>query len=86
MVVKTITIKESAYEVLKTWKRPGDSFSDAIERMGKKKVTAKDIFGIGKDLNMNTEQFKKEIKNNKEKFNKSWEERKNALTRQLSSN
>ncbi|MFB6209158.1 MAG: antitoxin VapB family protein, partial [Candidatus Nanohaloarchaea archaeon] len=34
MATKSITIKESAYEILNSRKRENESFSDLIERIG----------------------------------------------------
>ena len=45
MAVKTITIKEDAYNVLASMKKSDESFSDLILRMNNKKCTAKDLFG-----------------------------------------
>jgi predicted CopG family antitoxin len=44
---KTITIKESAYRVLKKYKSRGDSFSDVIEReFGGRIDTADDLLAL----------------------------------------
>lgn len=46
---KTITIKESAYKVLKKYKASGDSFSDVIEReFGGRIDTADDLLALAK--------------------------------------
>lgn len=37
MATKSVTIKESAYEILKSRKRGGESFSDVIERIARRR-------------------------------------------------
>ena len=37
MATKSVTIKESAYEVLKSRKQEGESFSDVIERIASRR-------------------------------------------------
>ena len=37
MATKSITIKESAYEILKSRKEEDESFSDVIEKLGKRR-------------------------------------------------
>lgn len=37
MATKSVTIKESAYEILKSRKHEGESFSDVIERIASKR-------------------------------------------------
>ena len=37
MATKSVTIKESAYEILKSRKQEGDSFSDVIERIASRR-------------------------------------------------
>lgn len=46
MVVKTITITEDAYVAVKSLKNDDESFSDLFLRLGKQRVTFKDIVGI----------------------------------------
>ena len=45
MAVKTITIKESAYEALKSLKSPRESFSDTILRVARRRPLS-EFFGI----------------------------------------
>ena len=45
-MVKTITIKEDAYDRLKRMKVGDESFSDVINRIGSTKKDIKSLFGI----------------------------------------
>ncbi|MBI2675065.1 MAG: antitoxin VapB family protein [Candidatus Aenigmarchaeota archaeon] len=45
MAVKTITITESAYKVLKSLKAPRESFSETIMRVAKRRPL-KEFFGV----------------------------------------
>ncbi|NPA76396.1 MAG: antitoxin [Candidatus Diapherotrites archaeon] len=56
MAVKTITIREDAYRLLKSVKKPDESFSDVIIRILGKKRSGKDVlkelsglYGIDED-------------------------------------
>ena len=81
-MVKTITIKEDAYEKLKGMKMGDESFSDVINRLGSPKKDITSIVGIMKG-NMDLEETKKKIKEFREKATKDMEKRIDALTRQL---
>ncbi|HLD05526.1 MAG TPA: antitoxin VapB family protein [Candidatus Nanoarchaeia archaeon] len=60
MAVKTVTITEDAYGVLKSWKQPGESFSETLLRVGKKR-SLRDFFGIlSKEAGDEMEQIIKE--------------------------
>ncbi len=43
MAVKTITIREEAYRLLKSAKKPGESFSDTIIRILSRKRNSKEV-------------------------------------------
>ncbi|MBI4361826.1 MAG: antitoxin VapB family protein [Euryarchaeota archaeon] len=45
MSVKTITVTESAYSALKSMKEPGESFSETILRVAKRRPLS-DFYGI----------------------------------------
>jgi len=49
MSVKSITIKEVVYMQISNMKREGESFSDVLERLAKRKVDVMDFFGLLKD-------------------------------------
>jgi predicted CopG family antitoxin len=50
MATKTLSIREETYEMLKGEKREGESFSDVIDRlMKRKKIKLADYFGAIKD-------------------------------------
>lgn len=81
-MVKTITIKEDAYEKLKGMKMGDESFSDVINRIGSTKKDIKSLFGIMKDIDIKS--VKKRIKEFREEATKDMGKRINDLTRQLS--
>ncbi len=49
MSVKSITIKEEVYMQISNMKREGESFSDVLERLVKRKADVMDFFGMLKD-------------------------------------
>jgi predicted CopG family antitoxin len=49
MSVKSITIKEEVYMQISNMKREGESFSDVLERLAKRKADVMDFFGMLKD-------------------------------------
>ena len=81
-MVKTITIKEEAYEKLKGMKIGDESFSDLINRLGSPRKDIKSLFGIMGDIDI--DDIKKKIKKFREEATKDMEKRMNDLTRQLS--
>ncbi len=81
MAVKTITIKEDAYNTLKSMKRPDESFSDVILRVGKRRVTAKDIFGTLKMDKKEAERMRKAVRETRKQLNKEMEDRERVLAR-----
>ncbi len=57
MAVKTITITEDAYEVMKRLKGESESFSELFKRLGKRYATVHDIRGIIKHTPAEAEAF-----------------------------
>ena len=47
---KTIAVDEEAYEVLRSQKRPGETFSEVVKRLGPRKRPLTDFIGIWKDM------------------------------------
>lgn len=86
MTVKTITIKEDAYNALKSMKRPDESFSDLILRKYEKKVTAKDLFGLWKDRDIDIEKVRKDMRRFREEFDKDMEKRRHVFARHINDN
>jgi predicted CopG family antitoxin len=68
MAVKTITIKESAYEVLKSLKMPRESFSETIVRISKRRPLS-EFYGVLS--NKTGENMEKAIIEARKKRNKS---------------
>jgi len=68
MVVKTITITEEAYKILKNMKGEGDSFSDTILKIGAKRVPLRNYFGSMPDLDI--QEARKRFKNIREEISK----------------
>jgi len=65
MATKSVTIKESAYEILKSKKRETESFSDVIERIARRRPLT-DLNKIvseedGKDIAENIKEVRKGI-------------------------
>jgi len=84
MAVKTITIKEDAYNVLSSMKKPDESFSDVILRIGSEKpCTAKDLFGKLKLSGKEYKEMKKHIKEIREQMDKEMEARHRVFARHL---
>ncbi|NQU78644.1 hypothetical protein HQ545_02650 [Candidatus Woesearchaeota archaeon] len=80
MVVKTITIKQDAYDILSSMKRPDESFSDLIMRVGgDRKVTAKELFGRLNDSGSELKKMRLRLKEQREKMDKEMEERYNVF-------
>ena len=87
MAVKTITIKEDAYNVLSSMKRPDESFSELILRIGSEKpVTAKDLFGKSRLPKKELEALRKNAREARERFNKGMRGRRNVLARHFRNN
>jgi predicted CopG family antitoxin len=81
MAVKTITIKEEAYDALTGMKKSDESFSDVILRIGsEKKVTAKDLFGKLKISDGESKKMREELKKIHQEMNKEMEERYSVFT------
>jgi predicted CopG family antitoxin len=85
MAVKTITIKEDAYNVLAGMKKADESFSDVILRIGVEKTfTAKDLFGKLKMSDAEFKKLKEHVRKMREEMNKEMEERHNVFARHFS--
>ncbi len=76
MTTKTITVTEDAYESLKGLKKEGESFSDVMLRIGKKKCTAGDFFGL---LTGDVTEARENLKKWREDFSKDAEKRHKLL-------
>ncbi len=62
MTVKTITVTEDAYNVLKGMKQGDESFSDLIKRIGSQKRSVLDFVGILRDSETSAGEFQKTVK------------------------
>lgn len=60
MSVKTITIKDEVYRLISNMKREGESFSDVLRRIARKKADVMDFYGVLKDSRI-LEEMEKEI-------------------------
>lgn len=65
MPTKTISIMDDAYDALARCKLPGESFSDTVRRITKKKTKLDDLFGAWKDTGI-AEDIKQLIKEDRE--------------------
>ncbi len=78
-MVKTITVTDDAYEMLRKMKSGDESFSEVIKRIAKPRVNLRDYFGI-----LPKEDIKgarKSLKERRKRISKSIEARKNVYSR-----
>ena len=78
-MVKTITVTDDAYEMLKKMKSGDESFSEVIRRVAKPTFNIMDYFGIlSKE---DGDKVSEEIKKRRERISKDIEARRNASLR-----
>ena len=76
MVIKSLTITEDAYEILKHLKHGDESFSDVILRIGKeKRDNIEKYFGIFKRSQAETEAMIVRVKDRRKEITKEFDER-----------
>ncbi len=75
MTVKTITITEDAYGILRNAKIGDESFSELINRIVPKTMKVKDIIGALGGGPKEADEFNTRIKEQRKEFNKSYERR-----------
>ena len=75
MTVKTITITEDSYHVIKALKQTGESFSELFKRIANKPLRASDVRGILGNDQREGEDFKRRVKEIREQSGKSMEKR-----------
>jgi len=61
MAVKTITVTEDAYEIIKRFKEGEESFSDLFLRISKKPITAKDFISAFHISPEESKEFRKRV-------------------------
>jgi len=80
MSVKTITVKEAAYNALKSKQEANESFSDTILRITKRRPLS-DFFGV---LSKGTgERMEKAIMESRKKYTKEYAERVKTIAKSL---
>ena len=79
MAVKTITIKEEAYNTLKLQKHENESFSDVILREIRKPLTINDIRGAVKFTKEEIGDFRRKVKQFRKDFDKDFEVRQKKI-------
>lgn len=78
-MVKTITVTDEAYEMLKRMKNGDESFTEVIKRVAKPTFQLKDYFGvISKEVG---DRIANEAKKRRERLSKDIEARRNASLR-----
>ncbi len=75
MTVKTITITEEAYDVIRSMKNEGESFSELFKRIGKRHLIVNDIVGILKQDKKEGEDFKLRVAKIRDDLSKDMERR-----------
>lgn len=80
MATKSITIKESAYELLKSKKKEGESFSDVIEKLGKRKSLTELANTVSKEKGR---KIADRIEENRKEIEKDLEERQKEIKEAL---
>lgn len=80
MATRSITIKDSAYEILASRKKEGESFSDVIERMGKRRSLLELVDAVSRD---EAEEIAKEVEKVREETGKEIEERTDKIQEAL---
>ncbi|MFA4819363.1 MAG: antitoxin VapB family protein [Candidatus Aenigmatarchaeota archaeon] len=78
-MVKTITVTNEAYEMLRKMKSGDESFSEVIKRVAKPRVNLRDYFGILPKEG--AEEARKSLKERRKRISKSIEARKNVYSR-----
>jgi len=87
MVVKTITITEEAYNMLKCLKRNEQSFSEIIIEVSKdKKCDLSKFFGILKNRGKELDILKEKVKDYRNNFTKESKKRMESLDKQMNDN
>jgi len=85
MTVKTITITENAYNMLKGMKHGDESFSEVIARIGSEKKSIVDFLGLLKDSGESVEEMQKRVKETRKRISESIRKRHDRF-RHFSSN
>ena len=65
-MTKVISLSDDAYARMKSWKRPGESFSDVVIRVGVERRPLADFVGIWKDVDVDA--MKNEIAEGRRRF------------------
>lgn len=61
MAIKTITVTEQAYDVIKRLKNAEESFSELFMRIGSRQLTVKDIAGVLKQTPEESEKLRRRV-------------------------
>lgn len=75
MASKTIMISEEAYEVLKRRKKPNESFTDVILRLGAEKGSAKRLLELAKEFEPISPETAKIMEKTSREFRKNFKTR-----------
>ena len=75
MKVKTITITEEAYALIKRLKSENESFSELFKRLGSRQATVKDVLGALKHTPEEAKAFAEMVKGIRRELNKDFKRR-----------